>query len=539
MDGKVGAGVEAIIAGAGQIWDDRSGADKRARNDAMQEEQKRRKLNGEEERLPIYSTKFSKDEIDAEGRKPKKKVAVMLGYSGSGYKGMQLNDHEKTIEGDLFGAFVAAGAISKANADDPKKSSLVRCARTDRGVHAAGNIISLKMIIEDPDLVKKINDNLSPQIRVWGIEQTNGAFSAYQLCDSRVYEYLIPTHSFLPPPPESFLGKELVRLAGEADDLPGYEKRQSDVRGFWKDTEDRHIQPYLDSLDPNLSTFVRLKLDQPEPEVIQLEQSTKAADTSAAADSIPRPALSGELEGALKKLKNIIISAKRAYRIHPTRLARVQTVLQQYVGTHNFHNHTIGKVARDPSAKRIIKSFEVAPEPIFINDTEWLSLKVHGQSFMMHQIRKMVTLAALIVRCGCHEWRVQDTYGHEKVVVPKAPSLGLLLERPVFDTFNTKLRTKGGEHRGEIGFEKYKQEIAEFKQKEIYERIFREEERNDVFHSFFAGLDGARTPDLLYLSSVGLPAVKKDGAAGKGEDVQRLASEDSEDEEVGGNGEEG
>ncbi|KAI4253780.1 MAG: hypothetical protein LQ352_003479 [Teloschistes flavicans] len=573
----------------------RNAADKRARNEATQEDQKRRRLNGEEEQLPIYTTKFSKDEIDAEGRKPKKKVAVMLGYSGSGYKGMQLNHHEKTIEGDLFGAFVAAGAISKANADDPKKSSLVRCARTDRGVHAAGNIISLKMIIEDPDIVKKINDNLSPQIRVWGIERTNGAFSAYQLCDSRVYEYLIPTYSFLPPPPESFLGKELVRLAGEADDLSGYEERQSEVCDFWKETEERYIQPYLDSLDADLSASVRKKLYELEPEVIQIEQSTKADDTitrpapseeqppldfpdpdkavsASAMDQEPsgnnpdaneqspsatlqiaeepspiskdghasdEPAPMSALETALRKLKNIITSAKKAYRIHPTRLTRVQSVLKQYVGTHNFHNHTISKAPRDPSAKRVIKSFNVGSEPVLINNTEWLSLKVHGQSFMMHQIRKMVTLAALIVRCGCAESRVQDTYRHEKVIVPKAPSLGLLLERPVFDTFNSKMRTKGGEDRQEIGFEKYREEIGEFKQREIYERIFREEEKNDTFHAFFAGLDGATTPDLLYLSSVGLTAAKKNGAAGKGENVERLAAGVSEDEEVGGDGQEG
>src|SRR6201999_1498887 len=80
---------------------------------------------------------------------------------------------QKTIEGDLFNAFVAAGAISKANSDDPKKSSLSRCARTDKGVHAAGNVISLKLIIEDTDIVRKINENLPPQIRVWGIERTN------------------------------------------------------------------------------------------------------------------------------------------------------------------------------------------------------------------------------------------------------------------------------------------------------------------------------------------------------------------------------
>ncbi|KAL8686205.1 MAG: hypothetical protein Q9218_007273 [Villophora microphyllina] len=571
--------------------------DKRARNETTQEDQKRRKLNGEEADLPVYATKFSKDEIDAEERKPKKKVAVMLGYSGK-----VSNHHEKTIEGDLFSAFVAAGAISKANADDPKKSSLVRCARTDRGVHAAGNVISLKLIIEDPDIVKKINDNLLPQIRVWGIERTNGAFSAYQLCDSRVYEYLIPTYCFLPPHPESFLGKELVRLAKETDDLARYEERQNEVSSFWKETEEKHIQPYLDSLDHDLSASVRKKLYESEPETIDIQQIKEHAQVPDAGERNDRLALAdaqatagfsnkgqvaqeartekephnpddlemakrsdseasqpvegsfsnpddlngleqtspiSALEAALRKLKNIIISAKKAHRIHPTRLARVQSVLSQYVGTRNYHNYTISKLPRDPSAKRVIKSFNVTPEPILINNTEWLSLKVHGQSFMMHQIRKMVTMAALIVRCGCPESRMQETYGHEKVTVPKAPSLGLLLERPVFDTYNSKMRTTGGEDRGEIGFEKYAEKMGEFKQREIYERIFREEERDDIFHSFFASLDGTGTPDLLYLSSVGLPATKKEGPAGKHGGVEGMAAGVSEDEEGAADGQEG
>lgn len=45
----------------------------------------------------------------------------MISYCGSGYKGMQLNPPFKSIEGDLFEAFVQAGAISRANSDDPKK----------------------------------------------------------------------------------------------------------------------------------------------------------------------------------------------------------------------------------------------------------------------------------------------------------------------------------------------------------------------------------------------------------------------------------
>lgn len=58
--------------------------------------------------------------------------------------------------------------------------SLARAARTDAGVHAAGNVVSLKMIITIPgvsDLVAKINEELPPEIRVWGYvshSATNG-----------------------------------------------------------------------------------------------------------------------------------------------------------------------------------------------------------------------------------------------------------------------------------------------------------------------------------------------------------------------------
>jgi len=68
----------------------REAVDKRARNDERQRQSKRRKTDGEEEVLPIYATKFSQEEIAAQERRPKRKVAVMVGYSGSGYKGLQL-----------------------------------------------------------------------------------------------------------------------------------------------------------------------------------------------------------------------------------------------------------------------------------------------------------------------------------------------------------------------------------------------------------------------------------------------------------------
>ena len=138
----------------------------------------------------------------------------MIGYCGTGYNGMQIqnNPDVKTIEGDLFDAFVKAGAISPENADDLKKNAFMRAARTDKGVHAAGNVISCKLIIEDQDILQRINSHLPDQIRVWGIERTNKSFDCRKMCSSRVYEYLLPTYSLLPPKPKTVLA-ELVRKA--------------------------------------------------------------------------------------------------------------------------------------------------------------------------------------------------------------------------------------------------------------------------------------------------------------------------------------
>ena len=70
-------------------------------------------------------------------------------------------------------------------------------------------------------------------------------------------------------------------------------------------------------------------------------------------------------------------------------VARINTILAHYLGTKNFHNFTSQKKFKDPSAKRFIHSFTCS-EPFIYNGLELVSLKVKGQSFMLHQIRKMV-----------------------------------------------------------------------------------------------------------------------------------------------------
>jgi tRNA pseudouridine38-40 synthase len=478
---------------------------------------------------PALPSAFPAEEVEAEERRPKRKVAVMLGYSGTGYKGMQIDHTQKTIEGDLFNAFVAAGAISKANADDPKKSSLVRCARTDKGVHAAGNVISLKLIIEEDDIVEKINSHLSEQIRIWGIERTTGSFSCYQACDSRWYEYLIPTHAFLPPHPSSYLGKKMEYWAEKKDDMEGYRKRQAEVADFWPEVEAKQIKPILESLDDSIRPLVEealynveatdapagdplidasidtngkepvpakgiaseetAKPDVGEPmdiykpadevketiDIIKEQQPNLTLD-SETDGSVLLPATTASLpalEEGVKALKTAYLSAKKAYRISPERQARVQAALDKYLGTRKYHNYTVQKKFSDKSAQRYIKSFKVAPKPIIINDTEWLSLKVHGQSFMMHQIRKMVGMVALTVRCGTDPDIMEESFDNNVVRIPKVPGLGLLLERPVFESYNENQAKQNG--REKVDFNRYNAKIEEFKEREIYQRIFREE----------------------------------------------------------------
>ncbi|KAK8932660.1 hypothetical protein H634G_06985 [Metarhizium anisopliae BRIP 53293] len=536
--------------------------DKKRKKQDDWREFKRRKLSDKagESGNSEKKNPFSQEEIASEERRPKRKVAVMIGYSGTGYKGMQVNGDEPTIERDLFRAFIDAKAISKANADDPRKSSLARCARTDKGVHAAGNVISLKLIIEDEDIVDKINAHLPEQIRIWGIQRTNNSFNCYQYCDSRFYEYLLPSYCLLPPHPQTYLAKECEKLNKEYGAEDEVAAVMADVKDFWAHVEEKEIKPILVRLDPELRAVVMERVHAQEAEEYE---NNKKAEAEAEQDHAPdagaadKPDEAGDaapgpeepkrvsleshkpkhrelapIDFALRDIKAAYIAAKRRYRVSPERLQRLQSVLDKYTGTYNFHNFTIQKTFSDPSARRHIKSFTVNPKPVIIGGTEWLSLKVHGQSFMMHQIRKMVGLASLMVRCGTALDRVADSYQEQKMAIPKAPGLGLLLERPVFENYNRRARDTLGKET--IDFGKYEERLEAFKQKHIYSRIFEVEEKENTFHGFYNQIDQFKANHFLWLSAGGTKVAELNKESDKTEVDKALGDEDENPE--GGEG---
>ncbi|PWN40023.1 pseudouridine synthase [Ceraceosorus guamensis] len=383
-------------------------------------------------------------------RLPKRKVAIYFGYCGIGYSGLQINPGVKTIEGDIFDAFCKVGAVSKENAVNPVKVGLQRAARTDRGVHAAGNLLTLKLILEAPNLpqggvVGAVNDLLPEYVRIWGLTRVQNSFNARTSCDSRMYEYLLPTYVFLPPKPGSSM---------------------HDLLKHWHDKGVEH-----------------------------------GKDVSLLGQLLQHPFWRSQ--GTEKSYAEDVVHKKK-WRMDGEHVERVREAFQKYAGSHNFHNYTVGKSFRDRSAHRVMKHLEIS-DPKEIDGTEWLSIKFHGQSFMLHQIRKMIGLLVLVGRTGAPASLIPETYGPARIHVPKAPGLGLLLEEPLFGGYNLKVAKvqPGAEERSPVTYKDFAERMQAFKQTFIYDRIIKTEEETSEFAKWLNYLDVFQGPDFDYLNPRG------------------------------------
>ncbi|KAF9006061.1 pseudouridine synthase [Cyathus striatus] len=362
-------------------------------------------------------------------RYPKRQCALLIGFCGSGYSGMQIQPEHaqvKTIEGVLFKALVKIGAVSQDNADDPVKVALARAARTDAGVHAAGNVVSLKMIVTIPgvrDIVERLNEELPPEIRVWGYTRVQNSFNARLVCDSRKYTYYFPSYLLIPPKRESGLQKALRH----------------------------HLESSMAASDA---------------EIGDSEEFWKGDLTESRIDELTR---------------------KRAWRVGSETMERLRSVIARYEGTHNFHNFTVARDASDKSNNRFIKKIEIT-DPVIYGGTEWISILIHGQSFMLHQ-RKMMAALVLICRCGTPIDIIDQLYKPSEVFIPKMPALGLLLEEPLFHSYNTRVL--------------HREKMAAFKEKYIYTNMREVEDRDGIFDAWMRSIDTYAGNDFLYLGKAG------------------------------------
>lgn len=284
----------------------------------------------------------------------KRKLALIIGYDGSTYHGWQRNVGVRAVVDDVEEALHKGGLISESNFGELSKTGFLVAARTDKGVCAAGNVISFKAELQRNDyadspegiheVISSINENILPNhIRIFQASRVPSSFSARIHCDGRSYEYL--------------LNKDALR----------------------------------------------------------------GDDTSA-----------------------------------------FTNILKDFEGSHFFHNYTVGEPHRTPppaQARRLIRSIDVVEY-----EKEWLRIRVQGQSFLLHMIRKMVACAILINRGIFASDSITRSFDRDCLLnIPPAPATGLFLDYCDFSNYNRKFSSESklpiSHLRVEDGREKFKREI--------------------------------------------------------------------------------
>lgn len=188
---------------------------------------------------------------------------------------------------------------------------------------------------------------------------------------------------------------------------------------------------------------------------------------------------------------------------------RFNRILGHYVGTHNFHNFTTRIKAEDPSAQRFIVSFD-GNTIVTVEGIKFVKCEVVGQSFMLHQIRKMIGLAVAIMRNVAPESLLETALLKDvNINVPTAPEVGLYLDECFFSSYNKKWR----DSHEEVSMKAYAEEAEEFKMKHVYSHIAATEHKEGVVALWLHSLNHRNYPDLC----IGDNGAASDGKNGEEE----------------------
>lgn len=151
-----------------------------------------------------------------------RKIVLITEYDGTDYHGFQLQLNQPTVQGEIETAF------SKLTGEEMR---VIAASRTDSGVHARGQVVSLRTgsLLPPKTFVKGLNYYLPGDIAVKAAYGVKDSFDVRRQAISREYDYSIcncPTRSplkqrFSYPVAESLdmeaMNKACQALSGEHD----------------------------------------------------------------------------------------------------------------------------------------------------------------------------------------------------------------------------------------------------------------------------------------------------------------------------------
>ncbi len=109
-------------------------------------------------------------------------IKLTLAYDGTAYVGWQRQARGRSIQGELEQALAAI---------EGRPVAVAGAGRTDAGVHALGQVASLRLAhgIETPALVRALNAKLPPDIRLLAAETVAADFHARYAARRKTYRY--------------------------------------------------------------------------------------------------------------------------------------------------------------------------------------------------------------------------------------------------------------------------------------------------------------------------------------------------------------
>lgn len=165
------------------------------------------------------------------------------------------------------------------------------------------------------------------------------------------------------------------------------------------------------------------------------------------------------------------------------RARKLTSILSRYEGTHCFANFTDGLSGSDDTSRRYMIRVRCG-QPFLPpkSGVYYVSVEIFGQSFLLHQIRKMIGLALFIYFGHAPQETIPVALcPNVKIPTPMAPALGLLLDSLTFETYNSRHQTV---LERPVSVDAFSDAKEQFKLQQIYRKIAERERMERVLETW-------------------------------------------------------